>query len=65
MLMPEQVIRTFIGASGEVWISDDPEPMCIATTVSVSSQAAQNGSQWSLWSEGRPSRCGFMEKLTQ
>src|SRR5215207_830530 len=65
MLIPEQVMRTFIGASGEVCTSTDAEPMCIVTTVSVSWQAAQNGSQWSLCSDGRPRACGFIEKLTQ
>src|ERR1035441_5296831 len=65
MLMPEQVIRTFMGASGEVCTSNPPEPMCSVTTVSVSSHACQKGSQWSPWSEGSPRAWGFMEKLTQ
>ena len=33
------------------------------TTVAVSEQAAQNGSQWSLCSDGQPSRSGFSEKV--
>src|SRR5215475_12757360 len=65
MLIPEQVMRTFIGASGDVVTSNPPDPMCIVMTVSVSSHAAQNGSQCSVWSDGRPSACGFIEKLTQ
>src|SRR6476620_11866659 len=65
MLIPEHVMRTFIGASGDVVTSNPPEPMCIVTIVSVSSHAAQNGSQWSVWSDGSPSACGFIEKLTQ
>src|SRR5581483_3362397 len=65
MLMPEHVMRTFIGASGDVWTSRPPEPMCTVTTVPVSSHDAQNGSQWSLCSEGRPRAWGFIEKLTQ
>src|SRR5271154_4792608 len=59
----EHVNLTSIGASGEVVTSNDPDPMCKHTTVLRSSHAAQNGSQWSEWSDGKPNLCGFIEKV--
>ncbi len=40
------------------------EPMCMATTVPVSAQAARNGSQSSVWMDGRPRCGGISEKAT-
>ena len=40
------------------------EPMCMAMTVPVSSQARKKGSQWSVWTEGRPRCGGISEKAT-
>ena len=42
----------------------DDEPMCRQITVPVSTQAARNGSQWSLCQLGWPSFSGFSEKVT-
>src|SRR5665213_181960 len=54
------------GASGEVLGILDDEPMCMHTTVPVSSHASKNGFQKSflLWMEGRPNGCGFSGKVT-
>jgi hypothetical protein len=46
------VIVTSMGASADVICIDDDEPMWRHTTVPVSSQACQNGSQWSVWKLG-------------
>ncbi len=53
------------GASGDVLGMRDEEPMCMHTTVSVSSHAAKRGSQWWLFecTDGNPSGCGFSEKV--
>src|SRR3954447_16950648 len=40
------------------------EPMCMAMTVPVSSQAARKGSQSSEWTDGRPRCGGISEKAT-
>ena len=58
------MIITSIGASSAVTEIDDDEPMCRHTTVPVSSHAAQNGSQWSVWKLGSPSLAGFSENVT-
>src|ERR1700677_568687 len=42
-------IVTLNGASGEVEVKVDEEPMCILTTVFVSAHAAKKGSQWPEW----------------
>ena len=42
------VIITLIGASIDVIVSCDDDPMCRHTTVPVSLTARQKGSQWSL-----------------
>ena len=49
------VLLTMNGASGDVAGMRDDEPMCMHTTVPVSSQAWKNGSQWPLgsWIEAR------------
>jgi hypothetical protein len=52
------------GASAEVEGIRLLEPMCMATTVPVSSQAARKGSQSSVWTEGRPRCGGISEKAT-
>src|SRR4051794_3872349 len=54
---------TMNGASGDVAGMRDDEPMCMQTTVSVSSQAWNSGSQnLSLsWTDGSPSGYGFSE----
>ena len=54
-LLKLSVAWTEAGASGEVAGIFDDEPMCMHTTVSVSSQASKKGSQCSLsWMLGRP-----------
>ena len=58
------VIMASIGASMAVMTSCEDEPMCTQMIVLVSSQAARNGSQWSLCQLGRPSFSGFSEKVT-
>ncbi|CAM5263458.1 hypothetical protein STANM309S_06332 [Streptomyces tanashiensis] len=52
------------GASAEVDGIRLEEPMCIAMTVPVSSQARKKGSQWSVWTEGSPRCGGISEKAT-
>ena len=59
------------GASSDVIFTFDEEPMCRQTTVDVSSQARQNGSQCSEWKlgtsnprNGLPSLGGFSENDT-
>ena len=64
MLTGCNVMRTSIGASGAVITSDDDEPMCRHTMVPSSTQAAQKGSQWSLWKLGSFSLDGFSENDT-
>src|SRR5262245_35238166 len=64
MLTGVTVIITSTGASSEVTAIDDDEPMWRQTTVPVSSQARQNGSQWSVWKLGYPSLVGFSENVT-
>ena len=44
-LMAVNATRTPFGASGDVIGMSDPEPICMQMTVSVSWQAAKNGSQ--------------------
>ena len=53
------------GASGDVLGIRDDEPMCMHTTVSVSSQARNTGAQLSdaSWMEGSPSGYGFSGKV--
>ena len=57
---------TMNGASGDVAGIRDDEPMCMHTTVPVSSQARKNGSQWRPLSctDGSPRGCGFSENVT-
>ena len=42
----------------------EEDPTWRFTTVSVSSHAAKNGSQYRVWMEGRPSFSGFSVKAT-
>jgi hypothetical protein len=53
------VIITSMGASGEVMVSCDEDPMCMHTTTDSSLQARQTGSQCSEWIDGQPSFDGF------
>ena len=64
MFMGCRVIITLMGASTEVMVSCDDEPMCRHTTVPSSLTAFQNGSQCWLWKLGQPSFSGFSEKVT-
>src|ERR1700728_2928191 len=64
MLIGCKLIMTSIGASTEVIRIWDEDPRCMQTTVPSSAQAAQKGSQCSLWSEGQPSFSGFSEQVT-
>src|SRR5271154_4049137 len=57
-------METSTGASLVVIGMDDDDPMWRQTTVSVSSHAAQNGSQLALYRLGRPIFSGFSEKVT-
>ncbi len=52
------------GASAEVDGILDEEPMCMATTVPVSSQAARSGSQSSACMDGSPRWGGISENAT-
>jgi len=60
------VLDTMNGASGDVAGIFELDPMCMQTTVPVSSHARKNGSQKrSLsWTDGRPSGWGFSLKET-
>ena len=64
MFIGWRVIITLIGASIEVMVSWEDDPMCRQTTVPVSDTALQNGSQCSLWKLGHPSFSGFSENVT-
>src|SRR5207249_5596811 len=56
---------TMNGASGDVDGIFELDPMCMQSTVSVSSHAEKNGAQCS-WSctEGNPRGCGFSLNVT-
>ncbi len=58
------VDETMKGASGEVAGMREDEPMCMHTTVPVSWQAVNSGSQCPEWIDGSPSGCGFSENAT-
>jgi len=45
---------TSAGASGDVEGIFDDEPMCIWMDTPCSAHAAKNGSQYSVWIDGRP-----------
>ena len=53
------------GASGDVLGMRDDEPMCMHSTVCVSSQARNTGAQWlsRSWTEGSPNGVGFSGKV--
>ena len=59
-------IVTNIGDSSDIVNRLLDDPMCMQTTVSVSSQAAMRGSQCppGSWMVGRPSMAGFSENAT-
>src|SRR3954465_7370968 len=64
MLIGGSVIMQSIGASGDVIVSCDDEPMCRHTTTCSSLHACQNGSQCSECRLGQPSFDGFSENVT-
>src|SRR5262245_16905462 len=64
MFTGDSVMSTSIGASGAVITIFDDEPMCTHPTVSHSSAAAKNGSQWPEWIDGCPRCTGFSENVT-
>src|SRR3954451_6208311 len=59
-----RVALTDGGASGEAAGIFEDEPMCIATTVRLSAQAAKNGSQYPVWIVGSPRWYGSSLKHT-
>src|SRR5256885_11688217 len=54
--------QTRIGASADVVVNFDDEPMCMLTIVSVSWHAVHRGSQYPEWMLGSPRAAGFSEK---
>src|SRR6202167_4923385 len=65
MALPKlSAAATATGASADVAGIFDDEPMCMLTTVPVSSQAAKNGSQYPLWMLGSPRWGGISLKHT-
>src|SRR3974390_20663 len=58
------VAATATGASADVAGILDDDPMCMHTTVDVSSQAAKKESQYPLWMLGRPRWGGISLKHT-
>src|SRR5580658_8181334 len=65
MALPKlKVAATATGASAEVAGIFDEDPMCMHTTVLVSSQAAKKGSHCPLWMLGRPRWGGISLKHT-
>ena len=60
------MLPTAAGASADVDGIFDDDPMCMHTTVSVSSHAARNGSQKPSLSciEGKPRNAGISENVT-
>src|SRR3984885_3902892 len=65
MALPKlSAAATATGAAAEVAGIFDDEPMCMHTTVPVSSQAAKNGSQVALWMLGSPRWGGISLKHT-
>src|ERR1700734_2486575 len=65
MALPKlSVAATATGASAEVAGILDDDPMCMHTTVAVSSHAAKKGSQYLPWMLGRPRWGGISLKHT-
>lgn len=64
LLQAIRLAATTVGASGDVVTVLVPDPMCMARTVLVSSQAWKNGSQCRVWMLGRPSHDGSSENAT-
>ena len=52
-------LRTASGESLEAGVGMNPVLRCTFRTVSVSSHAAQTGSQWRVWMLGKPNRSGL------
>src|SRR4051812_1810683 len=52
------------GASFDALTVPEDDPIWRHTGVPVSWQAAKNGSQWVVWTDGYPSRSGFSENVT-
>src|SRR3954468_8360680 len=63
-LLNDRLAATAAGASADVAGIFDDDPMCMHTTVCVSSQARKNGSQYPEWMLGRPRCGGISEKQT-
>src|SRR3954452_11471685 len=63
-LLKLNVAATATGASLDVLGICDDEPMCMHTTVFVSSHAAKNGSHAPEWIDGRPSLGGISLEQT-
>jgi len=64
LLQAIRLAATTVGASGDVVTVLVPEPMCMHSTVLVSSHARKNGSQCRVWMLGRPSHAGSSENAT-
>src|SRR5687768_1931065 len=64
LLVKMPVAVTPSGASGLVVIVLVPDPMCMQGTVLVSAHAAQNGSQYPEWIEGRSIHAGHSLNAT-
>src|SRR5215469_664006 len=60
---PITEVRAAMGASAERPSLMLPLPKCMHTGISVSSAAAQIGSQWSVWKEGKPRLAGLSGTL--
>src|SRR3954447_17171434 len=63
-LLKLNVACTAAGASGDADGIDDDDPMCMLIQTSLASHAAKNGSQWSVWIDGRPNLGGISLKQT-
>src|SRR6476661_4980729 len=63
-MVDEIAIGTGTGASGPVVAPFDDDPTWQHSTVSVSEDAANNGSHAPLWIDGAPIAVGFSENVT-
>src|SRR6476620_7300074 len=57
-----RLVYSSSGAPGERAAVHDDEPLWRQMTVSVSSHARRNGSQWSVWTDGSLRSTGFSGK---
>ena len=73
MIRSMHVIHADVGASAMPWMNGESldaigttplVPMCMHTTVSVSTHACHTGSQWSVENDGSPSGTGFSGNVT-